>query len=360
MCSLISKCWVIGSLVLSLSAIVSVAETNSPASQVAGLPYRVVPDFFHWPNEWHFGEVSGVASDSQGHIFVFQRTTPMLSEFDGSGKFLREVGAGLFTHPHGLRIDAEDNIWTTDDGSHLVLKLDHNGRPLLVLGRKGVAAEADWLFNEPTDVAFDKVGNIYVSDGYGNSRVMKFDRTGRFVKSWGSFGKGPGQFDLPHTILIDKEDHVYVGDRENKRIQIFDSQGKFLKQWTDIGYPYGLCFGPNGHIWMADGGYDRIVELNEKGGITGAIGEPGHASGQFAWVHFLTFGADGRLFVADVLNWRVDVFVPTTEQPGMSSYIPTVRMFWDQKPSNGWENHHVNAPLSKKVPTQTIRAGENR
>jgi DNA-binding beta-propeller fold protein YncE len=340
-----------GLLLLFLSATASVAETVTPDARVAALPYRVVPDFFQWPKEWHFGEVSGVAIDSRGHIFVFQRTTPMLSEFDGSGKFLREIGAGLFTHPHGLRIDAEDSIWTTDDGSHLVLKLDHDGRPLLVLGRKGVAAEADWLFNEPADVAFDKEGNIYVSDGYGNSRVMKFDRTGRFLKSWGSYGSKPGQFDLPHTILIDNEERVYVGDRENKRIQIFNAEGKFLKQWTGIGYPYGLCFGPGGHIWMADGGYDRIVELDETGKIIGAIGEPGHAPGQFAWAHFLAFAAGGRLFVADVLNWRVDVFVPTSEQPGMSSYMPTRRMFWDQKPSNGWENHHSNAPLPKKTST---------
>lgn len=338
-------------LVLFLSATFSVAATESPVAQVTSLPYREVPDFFQLPSEWHFGEVSGVAVDSHGHIFVFQRTAPMLSEFDGSGKFLRELGAGLFTHPHGLRIDAKDNIWATDDGSHLVLKLDHDGRPLLVLGRKGVAAEADWLFNEPTDIAFDKLGNIYVSDGYGNSRVMKFDSMGRFLKSWGSYGNGPGQFDLPHTILIDKEERVYVGDRENKRIQIFDVEGKLLKEWRDVGYPYGLCFGPNGRICMADGGYNRIVELDDNGRIIGAIGEPGHAPGQFAWAHFLAFSADGRLFVADVLNWRVDVFVPTSEARGKSSYIPSVRMFWDKKPSNGWENHHANAPLPKKAST---------
>lgn len=338
-------------LVLFLSTTASVAETEVPVAQVPALSYRVVPDFFQYPHEWHFGEVSGVAVNSQGHIFVFQRAAPMLSEFDRSGKFLREIGAGLFTHPHGLRIDAQDNIWTTDDGSHLVLKLDHDGRPLLVLGRKGVAAEADWLFNEPTDIAFDKAENIYVSDGYGNSRVMKFDRTGRFLKSWGSYGSGPGQFDLPHTILIDKDERVYVGDRENKRIEIFDAQGKFLKQWTGVGYPYGLSFGPNGRICMADGGYDRIVELDENGRIIGAIGEPGHAPGQFAWAHFLTFAADGRLFVADVLNWRVDVFLPTSEKPGMSSYIPTMRMFWNQKSSNGWENHHSNVPLPKNAST---------
>src|SRR6476659_616072 len=112
---------------------------------VPELPYQVVPDFFKMPEGAIAGEASGVAVNSKGHIFLFQRTEPMLSEYDAKGVFVRSLGAGLFTHPHGLRIDAEDNIWTTDDGSHLVLKLDHDGRPSLVLGRKGVAAEADWL-----------------------------------------------------------------------------------------------------------------------------------------------------------------------------------------------------------------------
>src|SRR2546423_1610879 len=145
----------VAALAIWLSAISADAQSGAPFAQLSALAYRLVPDFFQLPNEWHFSEVSGVAIDSQRHIFVFQRAAPMLSEFDANGKFLREIAAGLFTHPHGLRIDAEDNIWTTDDGSHLVLKLNRDGRPLLVLGRKGVAAEADWLFNEPTDVAFD-------------------------------------------------------------------------------------------------------------------------------------------------------------------------------------------------------------
>lgn len=118
----------------------------------------------------------------------------MLMEFDHDGKYLRELGDGLFDHPHCLRIDAEDNIWTTDDGNHLVLKLNPEGRVLLVLGCRGVAAEADWLFNEPTDIAFGNEGAIFVSDGYGNSRVMKFDRTGKFLKSWGTYGTKPGEF----------------------------------------------------------------------------------------------------------------------------------------------------------------------
>jgi DNA-binding beta-propeller fold protein YncE len=333
---------------LGFAAMNASAQNAATIKPVPALAYRAVPDFFKIPSAMNFGEVSGVALNSEGHIFVFQRRKPMLIEFDHDGKYLREIGDGLFDHPHGLRIDADDNIWTTDDGSHLVLKLDKNGRVLLVLGRRGEAAEADWLFNLPTDVAFDKAGNIFVSDGYGNSRVVKFDRAGRFLKSWGRYGNKPGEFNLPHSIVIDRDEHVYVADRENLRIQIFDTEGKLLKQWTDIGYPYGLFIAPDGHVWMADGGYDRVIELDSDGKIIGALGEPGHAPGQFAWAHFLALDRDGRLFVADVLNWRAQVFAPTSDKPGMSSYIPTVRKFWDSKPSAGWDSHHPKAPLPKK------------
>jgi hypothetical protein len=294
---------------------------------VPELGYRVVPDFFHAPAGMTVGEASGVALNSKGHIFLFQRVTPMLSEYDEHGTYLRSLGEGLFTHPHGLRIDGDDNLWTTDDGNHLVLKLSPAGRVLLVLGRKGVAAESDWLFNQPTDVAFGKNREIYVSDGYGNSRV---------VKAWGKYGTGHGEFNLPHTIAVDGQGNVYVGDRENKRIQIFDPEGTFLKEWTGIGYPYGIFITPDQHVWMIDGGYDRIVELDQDGKILGAFGEPGHAPGQFAWGHFLGIGKDRTIYVADVLNWRFQVLAPTGSIGGLAKYVPSRRMFWDRVESTGW------------------------
>jgi streptogramin lyase len=311
---------------------------------VPELAYRVVPDFFQLPAGMNFGEASGVALDSKGHIFLFHRAKSMLVEFDSSGKFLRSLGEGLFDHPHGLRIDKDDNIWTTDDGNHLVLKLDRDGRVLLVLGRKDWGAEGDWVFNKPTDVAFGRNGEIFVADGYGNSRVVKFDRTGRFLKAWGTFGSGPGEFNLPHSIVTDGQGRVYVGDRENKRIQIFDSEGRFLKQWDKVGYPYGLFITPDQHIWMADGGYDRIVELDPDGRILGAIGEPGHEPGQLAWAHFLAVGPDRKLYVADVLNWRFQVFVPSAPTGRMARYVPSVRMFWDSVPSSGWSTRQTSGP----------------
>lgn len=311
---------------------------------VPELGYRFAPDFFRLPVGMNFGEASGVALDSKGHIFVFHRSKPMLVEFDEKGTFVRSLGDGLFDHPHGLRIDADDNIWTTDDGNHTVLKLDHDGKVLLVLGRRGTGAEADWLFNSPADVGFGKGGEIFVADGYGNSRVVKFDRTGRFLKAWGKFGSAPGEFNLPHSVVIDAKGRVYVGDRENQRIQIFDGEGRLLKIWTGIGYPYGLFLTPDQHVWMADGGFDRIVEIDPDGKILGAIGEPGHAPGQLAWAHFLAVGPDRKLYVADVLNWRFQVFVPTAPTGRMATYVPTVRMFWGSVPSVGFLSPPKDAP----------------
>lgn len=268
----------------------------------------------------------------------------MLTEYDAKGNFVQSIGEGLFTHPHGLRIDADDNLWTTDDGNHLVLKLDLSGNVLLVLGRINTGAEANWLFNKPADVAFAKNGDIYVADGYGNSRVVKFDRDGNYLKAWGKYGTGIGEFDLPHTVAVDDQNRVYVGDRENQRIQIFDSEGKFIQQWTGVGYPYGLLITPDQHVWMVDGGYDRIVELDHDGKILGAFGEPGHKPGQMAWGHFMAMGPDQTIYVADVLNWRFQVFSRTAPTGAMTEYIPSVRMFWGSVPSVGWASQQTAIP----------------
>ncbi len=195
------------------------------------------------------------------------------------------------------------------------------------------------------DVAFAKNGDIYVADGYGNSRVVKFDRDGNFIKAWGKYGTGIGEFNLPHTVAIDKQGRVYVGDRENQRIHIFDSEGNFIQQWTGIGYPYGLLITPDEHVWMTDGGYDRIVELDQNGKILGAFGEPGHKPGQMAWAHFMAMGPDQTLYVADVLNWRFDVFARTAPAGGMTKYIPSVRMYWGSVPSVGWFSKQTDIPI---------------
>jgi len=312
---------------------------------VPELPYRVVPNFFKFPKGTIAGEASAVAVNSKAHIFLFQRSKPMLAEYDAKGNFVQSLGDGLFSHPHGLRVDSDDNLWTTDDGNHLVLKLNPAGNVLLVLGRINTGAEANWLFNKPADVAFARNGDIYVADGYGNSRVVKFDRYGNYIKAWGKFGAGIGEFNLPHAVAVDNRGRVYVGDRENQRIQIFDADGNFIQQWTGIGYPYGLLITPDQHIWMVDGGYDRIIELDQNGKILGAFGEPGHKPGQFAWAHFMALGPDQTIYVADVLNWRFQAFAHTAPSGVLTSYIPSVRMFWGSTPSVGWTSQQTAIPF---------------
>jgi DNA-binding beta-propeller fold protein YncE len=275
-------------LVVIIAALILGQAGAAEFEPVQELPYRVAPDFFQLPPGMNFGEASAVALNSAGHIYLFHRANPMLVEFSPDGTFLRSVGDGLFDRPHGLLIDSSDHIWATDVGNQ-------KGRVLVVLGHKGSGAEADWLFYKPADVAFGKKEESFVTDGYGNSRVVKFDRKGGFLKAWGRFGSDPGEFNLPHSIVTDDKGRVYVADRENKRIQIFDSEGNFLTQWTGMGYPYGLALSRDQHIWMADGGYDRIIELDPHGKILGALGEPGHAAGQLAGAHFLAVGDDRKL-----------------------------------------------------------------
>ena len=328
---------------LSLRASAAAQDRKPDVFQpVPELGYRVMPDFFHFPEYMTPGEASAVALNSKGHIFLFQRTKHMLTEFDEHGTFVRSFNDDLFTTPHGLRIDEADNLWTTDVGNHLVLKLSPAGRVLLVLGRKNLAAEAEFLFNQPTDVAFAKNDAIYISDGYGNSRIVKFDSQGNFLKSWGKYGTGPGEFNLPHNVQVDGQGNVYVADRENKRIQIFDSEGNFLKEWDHVGYPYGLFITPDQHVWMIDGGYDRILELDQNGKILGALGEPGRAPGQIAWGHSMTVGKDKKIYTAEVLNWRFQVFVPTTSSGKLAGYVPSKRMFFERQPSTGWSTRQKN------------------
>src|SRR6202790_3629019 len=212
---------------------------------VPEIPFDSVPDFLKLPPGVNFGEVPGVAVNSKGHVFVFTRsnsasgpayapTAAQLLEFGPNGEFVGEVGKGLYawSFAHSVRIDKDDNIWAIDKGSDMIVKFNPAGRVVWVFGRRKESAEAetkpwehvnpplpaeDGLFRQPTDVAWDSAGNIYISDGSINSRVAKFDHNGDWVKSWGTKGTEPGQFVLPHAIVIDRNNNVYVGDRSNPR-----------------------------------------------------------------------------------------------------------------------------------------------
>jgi len=278
-----------------------------PAQVPDALPkmnYHPIADFFRIPTEEHLVEPAGVAVNSKGHIYLFHRGKHPLMEFDASGKFIRSIADDLFVTAHMVRVDAEDNIWTTDIGSHMVLKLDPQGRVLLALGRMRIPGDDVLHFNQPTDVALDRDGNIYVTDGYGNSRVLKFDKYGNPLFGWGMKGTGIGQLDTPHAIAIDG-DLVYVGDRENARIEIFDTNGRFLRQWK-LGHPFDLVIAPDYFLYMADAIAGRILKIDPQGKIVGSFTGPQPGTGPHFDPHEIAIGSDGSIFTAEVIGWRAE------------------------------------------------------
>jgi len=232
------------------------------------------------------------------------------------GTFVRSFGAGLYTRAHGLRLDGDGNIWTTDVNGHTVTKISPHGDVLLVLGVKGQAgswneAANSRLLDEPNDVAFDARGNIFVVQGHGKGdpRVLKFDKAGTFLKSWGGKGTGPGQFDIAHAVIVDARGLVYVADRQNRRVQIFDGDGAFQKEWKFAGLPCGLTIGADQTIYMSSGYAGQIVKLDANGRAIAATGQPGKALGEFGEAHYLAFGPHGEIYVADTVKPALHKFV---------------------------------------------------
>ena len=267
-------------LILALGLLGWIAPTLA-AQSVPELPFESIADPLQLPEDIHFGEIAGIAVNSNGHVFVFSRgnsvgpaymaSAAQLLEFDADGNFVREIGKNLhaWSYAHAVRVDPQDNIWVVDKGSNMILRFNPTGRVDWVFGRKAeashLAVPPDYVsvmarmlrtmgvemnnqqnlnprsplpvhrdneFNQPTDVAWDSEGNTYFSDGYINSRVGKVNARGEWVASWGSLGSGPGQFDTPHGIAVSPEDEIYVADRGNRRIQVFDQSGNYLREFT--------------------------------------------------------------------------------------------------------------------------------
>jgi DNA-binding beta-propeller fold protein YncE len=303
------------------------AAVGSPAfaQKPPELAYKVVRAWPELPPGWNFRETPGIAVDARQHVYVIHRGEHPIMEFDAAGKFVRAFGDTLFDRAHAVRIDPTGGLWAVDDGSHVVMRLDALGHVQMVLGRyrkpgntappehpgpRGLRDQDILLFNRPTDIAFGPNGDFYVTDGYGNSRVVKFAKDGRFLKTWGSKGAAKGQFDIPHSVAVDRQGRVYVADRENYRIQVFTPEGEFLHEWTHIGAPWGLYLTPEQILYVADGYNNRVLKLNLEGQILGTLGEPGKLPGQFSYAHHLSVGTDGAIYTAEILNWRPQKFVP--------------------------------------------------
>jgi sugar lactone lactonase YvrE len=254
-----------------------------------------VEDHFQLPAGRVWGQVPTVDIDSKGHIWVLDRcagttcvgrTEDPVLEFDVSGKLLKSFGAGLFVFPHGIFIDKEDNIWTTDgqgaggrsaDGKttpgkgQQVIKFNQDGKILMTLGKAGVAGEGPDTFNRPSDVIVAANGDIFVADGHGgedsNARIVKFTKDGKFIKAWGKKGTAPGEFDAPHSLAFDSKGRLFVADRGNNRIQIFDQDGKFLDQWKQFSRPTGVFIDKHDTLYVADSDSDSLRNPGWKRGI---------------------------------------------------------------------------------------------
>jgi DNA-binding beta-propeller fold protein YncE len=328
------------------------------AQQPPEIRFQSVPDFLKPPPDLYLGEAAGVAVNSKGHIFVFSRgstTGPaygaaaaQLLEFAPDGKFIREIGHHLYawSFAHTVKVDKDDNIWVTDKGSDMVIKFNPEGRVVMVFGRKQEASDegteplkhvkpplppVDGMFRQVTDVAWDAAGNTYISDGYVNSRIAKVNKEGNWLKSWGEPGSEPGQLNTPHSIAVDAQGNVYVADRGNRRIQVFDGEGKFLRQFTiDVpipadarpaignkptaasgtmspGAPWAICItpGPKQFLYSSDAFPGRIYKLSLDGKVLGVLGKSGKQLGQFGWIHEIACPSENELYVAEILNWRV-------------------------------------------------------
>jgi streptogramin lyase len=285
------------------------------------LDYVAVANPLPVPDAAAMGASSDVAFDSKGHLYVLSRGTKPLTEFDENGKFIRAFGDGLFTRSHGIRIDKNGNIWATDVGAHTVMKISPQGEVLLTLGTKGKAGEwneaaGSQLFNEPNDIVFGANGDLFITQGHtpgagkGDPRVLKFDKNGKFIKTWGGKGTEPGKFDVAHGIAIDAKGLLWVTDRENQRIQVFDQDGKYIREVKYAGLPCSLDIGSQ-YMYMVNGFAGQLLRMDLDGKVLAAVGKPGPAGsvGEFGEAHFIAVSPKGEIYVADSVNRAVQKFV---------------------------------------------------
>ncbi|MDE3235284.1 MAG: SMP-30/gluconolactonase/LRE family protein [Bacteroidota bacterium] len=319
--------------------ILSCQGRNNPVTNNASTPTYVLDSLWtRTSNACIVSQPTGIGIDRDNHIFIFQRTgrkwtnpfpDSLISqntvfELDPqTGKVIHSWGANYFIMPHGLTVDKDNNVWLTDVGLHQIFKFSHDGKLLMKLGVAKVPGNDSLHFNLPTDVAVADNGSFYVSDGYGNSRVVKFSSTGRFIKAWGSYGNKAGEFIIPHGLAIDKNSTIYVADRQNNRIQLFDTTGNFLKQLNNnvsVEQLPSVAIDPNNHLYAIDYdprkkadstvygstffGFDSSLKASIHFGATGS------AERTTCWFHDVAVDAAGNIYVGDIIGLKVLKFKP--------------------------------------------------
>jgi sugar lactone lactonase YvrE len=324
-------------LALLFAALPLLAQSKAKVQNVPEIPYESVPNFLKMPPGLYLGEGIGIATNSKGHVFYYTRSqATRLFEFDAKGNFLREIAPGLygFVYAHAVRVDPEDNIWCVDEGSNMVIKFNPEGRVVMTLGRRpepsdsGAATTPDpnnpskYLFDRPSDVGWDAQGNIFVSDGYGNSRVVKYDKNGRYITSAGTKGSGPGQLNLPHSLSVDAKGNVYIADRTNNRIQVWDNDLKFKTQYDNVGTPWELCISPGPHQYLYSSNTfpdannyavadvtGEVYKMELDGTVIGKFGKPGKQLGEFSGLHEIDCRNPNELYISEIQLWRAQKLI---------------------------------------------------
>jgi sugar lactone lactonase YvrE len=274
------------------------AASSSPVTAKQSR-WRIVQTWPPLPPGIRFGTLHAVAIDRLERILILHRGEPPVVRLNRDGSLGRAWGTGMFKEVHGLKIAPDGCIWVTDVARHIIVRFSEEGQRLQTLGTPDQPGEASDHLGGPADLAFLPNGDFYVADGYLNSRVIKFDKNGRYLFQWGKAGERAAEFRLPHSIAVDFNGRVYVADRGNKRIQVFESDGKFITEWR-IGTPYGLLFAA-GQLWMTDMPAKRVMRIDATGGIEEFFptGVPrSDASDLYVGPHLLAAAPDGSLFVA--------------------------------------------------------------
>jgi hypothetical protein len=338
--------WKILTVTLAGGLVAAPALAQNSASEIR---FDSVPNAIQLPSGLYLGEVAGVATNSKGDIFVYTRTGhptvtigtmrpfahggSRMFQFDRTGKYVREIGKDTygFMTASQVRVDAADNIWAVDEMSNMVMKFDPGGRVAMLLGRKAEseiipprapggdgAGQPTDLFNRPTDVAWDAAGNIFVADGAGNARIAKFDKDGKFVKSWGKRGAGPGEFANVLSIAVDAQGNIYAGDGGNRRIQVFDNNGVFKTAFSNFGNAQAMCIskGANPVLYVSDSNpwndidvAGEIFKLRLDGTVVGKFGRAGRVLKEFGAVNSIDCRTENILFVGELANFRVQKLV---------------------------------------------------
>ncbi len=324
-------------------------QKKATVENVPEMPFTAVPNFLKLPPGVYLGESVAVATNSKGHVFVYHRSaTTRLFEFDQAGNFIKEIGSGYygFEFAHSVRVDKNDNIWTVDEGTNMITKFSPDGKVLMVLGRRppavaGVlpfpngpnAPAQKYIFCRPTDIGWDPQGNIFISDGYCNNRVVKYDKNGRFLAQVGSekAGKAMGEFNLPHALQVDGEGHVWVSDRGNNRYVVLDNNLKPMREITDLGTAWTACIssGPHQYAFLSNsnpngnmpGTWEKTGEIYKTeldGTVLGKFGHAGKLPPGFQVVHNIDCRNPNEIIIGEIESWRVQKFVfkPTAAKSG--------------------------------------------